>query len=46
MSSEKASQVKRGGHLREQVFSNQFSSSSMSTINESVNFSGSSADIS
>tara|TARA_B100001287_G_C22664288_1_gene522082 strand:- start:1205 stop:1918 length:714 start_codon:yes stop_codon:yes gene_type:complete len=44
MNSNKASQVKRGGHLREQIFSNQFSSRSMSSINDSVNFSGSSAD--
>ena len=44
MSSSKASQVKRGGHLREQVFSNQFSSNSMMEINTNVNFSGSSAD--
>lgn len=44
MSSRKASQVKRGGHLREQIFSNQFSSESMSTINEEVNFSGASSD--
>lgn len=44
MSSNKASQVKRGGHLREQVFSNQFSSDSMMVINTNVNYSGSSAD--
>jgi len=44
MSSNKASQVKRGGHLREQVFSNQFSSNSMMSINNNVNYSGSSAD--
>jgi hypothetical protein len=44
MSSRKASQVKRGGHLREQIFSNQFSAESMSTINDEVNFSGASSD--
>ncbi len=44
MSSRAASQVKRGGHLREQIFSNQFSNSSMSRISQSVNYSGSSAD--
>lgn len=44
MSSNRASQVKRVGHLREQIFSNQFSSGTMSSINTNVNFSGSSAD--
>jgi hypothetical protein len=44
MSSKLASQVKRGGHLREQIFSNQFSNESMLKINQNVNYSGSSAD--
>jgi hypothetical protein len=44
MSSRLASQVKRGGHLREQIFSNQFSSDSMSDISQNVNYTGSSAD--
>ena len=44
MSSKLASQVKRGGHLREQIFSNQFSNESMSNISKNVNYSGSSAD--
>jgi hypothetical protein len=44
MTSRHASQVKRGGHLREQIFSNQFTDSSMNEINISVNYTGSSAD--
>jgi hypothetical protein len=44
MTSRHASQVKRGGHLREQIFSNQFTDSSMNEINTSVNYTGSSAD--
>ena len=44
MSSQKASHVKRGGHLREQIFSNQFTRGRMSVLNEQVNYSGSSAD--
>ena len=44
MSSLKASQIKRGGHLREQIFSNQFTRGRMSVLNEQVNYSGSSAD--
>lgn len=44
MSSRLASQVKRGGHLREQIFSNQFSKESMSNISQNVNYTGSSAD--
>lgn len=44
MSSKLASQVKRGGHLREQIFSNQFSNESMANISQNVNYSGSSAD--
>jgi len=44
MTSRKASEVKRGGHLREQIFSNQFTDSSMNQINSSVNYTGSSAD--
>lgn len=44
MSSGRASQVKRSGHLREQIFSNQFSKLSMQQINEQVNYTGSSAD--
>ena len=35
MTSRKASEVKRGGHLREQIFSNQFTDSSMNQINSS-----------
>lgn len=44
MSSLKASHIKRGGHLREQIFSNQFTRGQMSDLNEQVNYSGSSAD--
>ena len=44
MSSRAASQVKRGGHLREQIFSNQFNNGSMSSISQNVNYSGSSSD--
>lgn len=44
MSSRAASQVKRGGHLREQIFSNQFSNGSMSSISQNVNYTGSSSD--
>jgi hypothetical protein len=44
MSSRLASQVKRGGHLREQIFSNQFSNYSMININRNVNYTGSTAD--
>lgn len=44
MSSRLASQVKRGGHLREQIFSNQFSTATMSSISQNVNYSGSTAD--
>lgn len=44
MTSRHASQVKRGGHLREQIFSNQFTDSSMNQINSNVNYTGSSAD--
>lgn len=44
MSSRHASQVKRGGHLREQIFSNQFSKESMTDISQNVNYTGSSAD--
>lgn len=44
MTSGKASQVKRGGHLREQIFSNQFSDMSMININKGVNYAGSTAD--
>ena len=44
MSSRHASQVKRGGHLREQIFSNQFCNESMSKISKTVNYSGSTAD--
>lgn len=44
MSSNLARQVKRGGHLREQVFSNQFSTDSMANISKNVNYTGSSAD--
>jgi len=44
MTSRHASQVKRGGHLREQIFSNQFTDSSMNEINTSVNYTGSTAD--
>lgn len=44
MSSTKASHIKRGGHLREQIFSNQFTRGRMSVLNEQVNYSGSSAD--
>jgi hypothetical protein len=44
MSSRHASQVKRGGHLREQIFSNQFGRESMSRISQSVNYTGSTAD--
>lgn len=44
MSSRKASQVKRKGHVRELTFSNQFSADSMQEISSGVNYSGSSAD--
>ncbi len=44
MSSRHASQVKRGGHLREQIFSNQFSNESMANISQNVNYTGSTAD--
>jgi hypothetical protein len=44
MTSNHASQVKRGGHLREQIFSNQFSDSTMQDIGMSVNYTGSTAD--
>ena len=44
MTAGKASQVKRGGHLREQIFSNQFSDMSMITINKGVNYASSTAD--
>ncbi len=44
MTSQLASQVKRGGHLREQIFSNQFSNNSMLNIGKNVNFSNSTAD--
>jgi len=44
MSSRHASQVKRGGHLREQIFSNQFSVGSMANISQNVNYTGSTAD--
>ena len=44
MTSRQASQVKRGGHLREQIFSNQFTDESMNMISKNVNYSGSSSD--
>jgi hypothetical protein len=44
MSSRQASKVKRGGHLREQIFSNQFTIESMADISQNVNYTGSSAD--
>ena len=44
MTSSHASQVKRGGHLREQIFSNQFTDESMNMISKNVNYSGSSSD--
>jgi hypothetical protein len=44
MSSRHASQVKRGGHLREQIFSNQFTIGTMANISQNVNYTGSSAD--
>lgn len=44
MSSRHASQVKRGGHLREQIFSNQFTIGTMANISQNVNYTGSTAD--
>ena len=44
MSSAHASSVKRAGHLRENIFSNQFTNSSMQQINGDQNYSGASSD--
>lgn len=44
MSSARASEKKRTGHLREQVFSNQFTNATMRDISEDQNYSGPSSD--